>query len=443
MKTKRIILIFALLSVALFSVSLSACGKEEDKITFKTLTLNGNTAYGKVSNDTETFSFLQEITAHGNASYQVYKEITCETLFKSKTIDLKEGDNTVYVLQTVGEEMTLYTVTVRRRPMHTISFDTSGLFDIDDLIVEEDSFIQEPTIDIDSVIRGYGFIEWNFDFSKPVTESAVLTGILIAKPEMENFVFTSTAESCVITGIKDNSVTQISVPDYVTEIADGAFSGCGNLKEITIPFVGAVAGKTENDTYQYPFGYIFGSDSYTGGTETEQYYYGSSISSFTSTVYYIPSSLKKVTVTGGNILYGAFYNCSSLVSINIPDGVTSIGDNAFSYCNLLQYNLLDDIKYLGSKSNPYVIVMEVADMDLTSFSIDNKAKIIYNRAFSGCSKLTSITIPDDVTSIGVSAFAYCSSLKSVKIGNSVKSIGYDAFYNCSSLRHSAPYPQSF
>ena len=148
------------------------------------------------------------------------------------------------------------------------------------------------------------------------------------------------------------TLTSVIINDTVINIGDAAFAGCISLENITIPFVGNFLGRTNNEIYQYPFGYIFGTDSYKDSVATTQYYYDSSLSSTTSSTYYIPTSLKRVTVTGGNILYGAFYNCSSLTSITIPDSVTSIGDSAF-----------------------------------------------YN-----CSSLTSITIPDSVTSIGFSAF---------------------------------------
>ena len=200
-----------------------------------------------------------------------------------------------------------------------------------------------------------------------------------------------------------SGLTSIIIPDSVTSIGSSAFSGCNGLESITIPFVGGSI-KTASDTYQYPFGYIFGTSSYTGGVSTRQRYHGSSTTSFTSTYYYIPSSLKSVTVTGGNILYGAFYNCSGLTSITIPDSVTNIGQSAFSNCS-----------------------------GLTSVTIPDSVTSISSSAFSNCSGLTSITIPNSVTNIESGAFWNCNGLTSITIPNSVTSIGNSAFYSCDGL----------
>jgi len=80
---------------------------------------------------------------------------------------------------------------------------------------------------------------------------------------------------------------------------------------MTLPFVGESSTATSASPSTL-FGYIFGTSSYTGGVETEQYYSG-----YFSATYYIPTTLNTVIITGGNILYGAFYNCSSLTSIVI------------------------------------------------------------------------------------------------------------------------------
>ncbi|MBQ2740894.1 MAG: leucine-rich repeat domain-containing protein [Clostridia bacterium] len=257
---------------------------------------------------------------------------------------------------------------------------------------------------------GYEFIGWysgnellSTDLVYAFTVDKNVTAKFALKAEMSGFNFTSTTTTCEITGVKNKYVTEIVVPDYVTSISEGAFSGCSSLKSITIPFVGG-SRKTATDTYQYPFGYIFGANSYTGGTETVQSYYGSSTSSTTSTTYYIPTSLKTVVVKGGNILYGAFESCNNLTSITIPDGITSIGDCAFEFCK-----------------------------GLTSITVPASVITIGENAFYYCNSLTSITVPDGVNSIGDYAFAYCNGLTSIAIPDSVTSIGKKAFYDCSYL----------
>ena len=184
----------------------------------------------------------------------------------------------------------------------------------------------------------------------------------------------------------------------VTSIGAGAFSGCSKLESLTIPFVGS--SKTASASSSTLFGYIFGTTSYTGGVATMQYYNSAGY----CTTYHIPSSLKSIKITGGNILYGAFYNCNGLIDITIPDSVTSIGEYAFYNCS-----------------------------KLTSITMPDSVTSIGVGAFEHCTSLTSATIPDSVTSIGSGAFSDCSSLTEITIPNSVTSIGTHAFLDCDSL----------
>ena len=201
-----------------------------------------------------------------------------------------------------------------------------------------------------------------------------------------NFIFSDAQKTQLIRYI--GSATNVTVPSTVTSIAEGTFAGCSQIEEITLPFVGDKQHQP-TDTYQYPFGYIFGKSSYTGSTETTQYYYGSTTEYESSDTYYIPANLKKVTINGSSYIpYNAFYYCEGLTSVTIGNTVTTIGDNAFYNCN-----------------------------GLTSMSIGNSVTSIGKSAFIYCEKLTSISIPNSVTSIGDGAFRYCKGLTTISVGS--------------------------
>jgi len=123
----------------------------------------------------------------------------------------------------------------------------------------------------------------------------------------------------------------------------------------------------------------------------------------------------------------AFRHCTSLTSIIIPDGVTSIEDYTFNGCSsLVSIAIPNSVTSIG----------EYAFTDcnnLSSISIPSSLTSLGKYAFSGCSSLTSIIIPDGVTSIGDWTFRYCTSLTTIFISNNVTSIGEYAFSGCSWL----------
>ena len=222
-------------------------------------------------------------------------------------------------------------------------------------------------------------------------------------------------------------LTEVTVPNSVTRIGISAFGGCSGLTKITLPFVGNRP-HAPTDNYQYPFGYIFGESSYTGGTKTEQNYYGSSTSSTTGAHYYIPTSLKEVVITGSSYIpYAAFENCWNLTSVTIPNSVTSIGGFAFYRCgSLAEITIPESVTSIGNAAFNNCI-------SLTGITIPNSVTSIGNSAFYNCSGLTSVAISNSVTMIGTNTFYGCWSLREVTIPNSVTSIGSSAFYGCSNL----------
>ena len=256
-----------------------------------------------------------------------------------------------------------------------------------------------------------------------------------------------------------SNLTSIVIPNSVVQMGSAVFRGCSGLREMTLPFVGdAVKPLTTGNTF-YPFGYVFGRTNYTGSYEAVQIVSRIEKSgkySGTAYAYYLPSSLTKVTLTGGNITYGAFQNsknvqsivisegateiatyafngCSALTNISIPDSIMSVGVSAFANCTGLQYTEYGNALYLGNTTNPYVVLMNATDKSITSCTVNVKTKIIYYYAFYNCSSLTSVAMSDSVVVIGASAFSGCSSLNNITIPSGLTKLDEETFSGCSSL----------
>ena len=193
------------------------------------------------------------------------------------------------------------------------------------------------------------------------------------------------------------SLANIKVPDSVNEIGQYAFYNCENLESITVPFVGKNA-SGNNVTH---FGYIFGAKNYEYND------------------YYVPDQLKEVIITTTNkIKDNAFYKCSNLTNIEIPNSVTYIGYNVFYGCSRLtkivtpnvfdNYSGFANFGYIfGSRdksNNPSYIPDSLKEIVITS------GKSIGEFTFDNCNSLEKITIPDSVKSIESWAFSGCTSL---------------------------------
>ena len=190
-----------------------------------------------------------------------------------------------------------------------------------------------------------------------------------------------------------SNLVNIEIPNSVLFIGSSAFNGCSSLESITLPFVG-------NGIDQTHFGYIFGASSYSDNS------------------WYVPTSLKSVTITGStSIGSSAFYGCSNLTSVVIPNSVTSIGKSAFYGCS-----------HLASITLPFV----GDGIDQTHFGyIFGALSYSYNDDYIPTG-LKSVTLTGG-TSIGERAFYRCYNLTRIVIPNSVASVDSYAFVGCSNL----------
>ena len=154
-----------------------------------------------------------------------------------------------------------------------------------------------------------------------------------------------------------------------------------------------------------------------------------SVTTIGTSTFYGCKSLTSCTIGSGVTSIGewAFNGCYSLTSIDIPDSVTSIGDRAFNSCSgLTSIEIPSGVTSIGSG-------MCSGCTSLTSVTIPDSVTSIGDYVFEGCRSLTSVTIPDSVTSIGNEAFGYCTGLTTCTIGSGVTSIGNKAFTDCTSL----------
>ena len=174
--------------------------------------------------------------------------------------------------------------------------------------------------------------------------------------------------------------------------------------------------------------------SITAGIDFSAFAYTYTGSCGDNVTYEFDSSTDILIISGSGPMYdysigkSVFYYHSSIESIIINSGVTSIGSHAFESCKGLK-----SVTIPNSVTSISGYAFEECEK-LTNVTIPNSVTSINSCTFYGCTGLTSVTMPNSVKSIGKEAFRNCTGLTSVTIPNSVKSIYESAFYNCTGLK---------
>lgn len=219
--------------------------------------------------------------------------------------------------------------------------------------------------------------------------------------------------------LNDQLVTELVIPEGVTEIRPYAFYNCNSLESVVIP---------ESVT-------SIGKHAFCACANLTSVTIPGSVTSVGEEAFGSCTSLDSITIGNGVTSIGtkAFYDCTSLTSVTISESVTSIGQGAFSQCGSLASITVNSGNTKYHSSGNCLIETEsktlIAGCNNSVIPSDGSVTSIGGYAFEGCSGLTSITIPDSVTSIGEWAFS-CTGLTSLTIPDSVTSIGCYAFYGC-------------
>ena len=274
------------------------------------------------------------------------------------------------------------------------------------------------------------------------------------------------------------NLNSVVIPEGVTIIGSRAFYGCTNLTEVTIPLSVVEIG---------PESFV-GCDSlttvYYAGTQEEWdaiYISNDNTSLFNANI--VVKELKPFIVTSNNkakvgytgtegenlvipetfvdpddglgykvvgIEMGAFFGCSKLSSVTIPNTVTTIGDGAFQSCTgLTSIDIPEGVESIGVSTFQGCTALTEIEIPgsvtnigkktfqgctaLTEIEIPEGVEIIGDSAFRNCNSLESVVIPEGVTTIEGCAFQNCIKLTSIKLPNTITSIGNSVFYGCVEL----------
>ncbi len=231
-------------------------------------------------------------------------------------------------------------------------------------------------------------------------------------------------------------LASVTIPDGVTSIGSGAFWGCTGLTRVDITDLTTWCEIDFGDWSANPLRCAH--HLYLDGEEVTTLTIPEEITEIKKYAFLGCSGLTRVTIHDGVTSIGeeAFYDCTGLTSITIPEGVTSIGYKAFYGCSgLTRVDITDLAAWckIDFGDNPlfYAHHLYLDGEEVKELIIPEEITQIKANAFSYCTGLTSVTIIGG--SIGDYAFSYCTGLTSVTIGSGVTEIGGHAFSGCTVL----------
>ena len=222
-----------------------------------------------------------------------------------------------------------------------------------------------------------------------------------------------------------NNVEEITIPDSVVEIDEGAFSGC-EVKNLVIP-----------DSVK-----SIGKSAFCCCNELQSIKLSGRIQVIEESLFEECWNLKKIEIPEGvtQINENAFSRCRKLETVVLPDSLNEISGNPFSFCGDLDSIVLSPEHPLFAFAdgvlfgkNDMRIIFYSESKPQERYKIPKGITIIGKYAFSGAN-LCEIVIPDTVNTIEEGAFSWCQSLSSIVIPEGVTSIEEEAFSNCENLK---------
>ena len=243
------------------------------------------------------------------------------------------------------------------------------------------------------VDSGYcGYWDDNYSDRKNMTWQLMKDGTLefFGEGYMEDFSYYSVPWKDYVDQIKEVVIygPQDELKSCIFSIGRYAFSGCKNLKKISIPVSVEIIGLAA--------------------------FSGSGIESI-----HLPANLKTISSA-------AFSGCTNLKSVEFPAGLTKIENMAFEKSGLIRMELPDTVTTMGSG-----VFSECPNLEFVK--LPRNLEVIEMSMFKKCAKLQSVVFPENVKVIGRWAFMWCDELQNFTLPESVETIGLQAFIDCESL----------
>ena len=244
------------------------------------------------------------------------------------------------------------------------------------------------------------------------------------------------------------SLTSLDLPSSLTTAGEMALAGCPQLTSLTL-HSGLTNIKGNN---------LFGGNMFYNNLKDVRYIIDSDLETYLQSNHPIINNIRcgikyylndqeitTLEIPSGitSIGDGVFLSSNSLTNLTLSSKVTSIGESAFRNCSNLKdvrYYIYDDLATYIQKGHPafYVncgIKYYWNNQEITTLEIPSSVTSIGNNAFYGCNGLTSVDLPSSITKMGECVFYNCQNLSSVKLPSEITAISNSAFGECISLKN--------